>query len=108
VHLGREIDRERVQRTESIAGGRFEVTIRNPGKNPVFYSLNGQEQIALLGGMKCTHSGVGKAEIRFDRGLGDGSYFDYNLPSGQSYSFKWIHTDYPEWGRVRMLNLYKD
>jgi hypothetical protein len=106
--LGRDVDRERREQMESVAGGRFEVTIRNPGRGSVYYSLNGKEQIVLLGGMKRTHSGVGKVEIRFDRGLGNNSVFAYNLSSGQSYSFKWVDTEYPEWGRVRMLNLYKD
>ena len=106
--LGRDVDRERLKRMESVAGGRFEVTLRNPGKNPVYYSVNGEKQIALLGGMKRTHRGVGTAEVRFDRGLGDGSVFDYTLGSGKTYVFKWETTDYPEVGRVQMLNLFKD
>ena len=105
---GRDVDRERIRQTESALGGRFEVTVRNPGKNSVYYKFNGEEQIALSGGMQRTHRGVGTPEIRFDRGLKDGSYFAYTLSSGKSYSFRWQDMNLPEVGRARVLNLHRD
>lgn len=93
---------------DSAFGGRFTVTIRNPTSKVVFYTFNGEKQIGLPADYQRTHRGVGKAEIRFDRGLGDDSVFDYNLSSGKTYHFRWIMTDLPEVGKVSMLNLYGD
>lgn len=72
---------------DSARGGRYEVTLRNPTKNPIFYQINGQEQVGLPAGYKVTLRGVGTAQIKFDIGAGDGTYRSYNLRSGRSYYF---------------------
>jgi hypothetical protein len=100
------------KQAEGALGGRFSVTIRNPTNNPVFYSFNGEEQIALMPHFERTHSGVGNAEIRFDSGKGDGSFYEYSLPSGKSYSFKWgpgQKSDvFGDVSTVQTLNLFSD
>jgi hypothetical protein len=70
-----------------VYGGRFSVTLRNPTNNPVAYSINGERQISLLPGYRITHSGVGKCDITFDIGRGDGTIRAYNLPSGKTFHF---------------------
>ena len=94
----------------NAVGGSFSVTIRNPTDVPINYSINGEAQIALLARMQRVHSGTGRnfAEIQFDRALGDGSVFDYNLASGQSYSFQFVRVNLPDFPDANMLNLFMD
>jgi hypothetical protein len=74
---------------DSVMGGRFSVTIRNPTRHVVFYTLNGRDPGGLMPGYQRTHTGVGTAEIRFDIGRGDGSISAYTLGSGRTYHFQY-------------------
>lgn len=64
-----------IRQVEGVVGENYSVTIRNMTNTQVFYSFNGEEQIVLMPNFQRTHSGPGSAEIRFDRGVGDGIGF---------------------------------
>jgi hypothetical protein len=80
---------------DSAMGGRYEVTLVNRTTNPIAYSVNGQSQIALLPGYRITHRGtvVGKAQVKFDIGAGDGTFRNYNVSSGNTYHFKYFRQE---------------
>ncbi|MBI3462636.1 MAG: hypothetical protein HY000_06180 [Planctomycetes bacterium] len=82
------------------------VTLQNPTRNPIYYTLNGERQIGILPRQQVTLRGVGYADIKFDRGLGDGSIYAYRLASGKTYVFGWKEIDLPEIGTANVLNLY--
>lgn len=101
------IDEVRRRQMESMAGGRFTITLRNPTRGPVFYKLNGETKIGLLAGQQVTHRGVGKAEIEF--GSGNGGIRSYALSSGRSYKFAWVyHRPLGAEGGQHLLNLFND
>jgi hypothetical protein len=98
----------RLKKTDGVMGGRYEVTIRNPTKGPVFYTFNGEVQIGLLAHQKRTHRGTGKPEIEFSSGY-DGGVRSYRLDSGRTYQFGWKSYKALDWQPAgNALDLYKD
>jgi hypothetical protein len=78
-----------IRGVEGAAGERYSITLRNMTNDIVNYNLNGEPQIGLLPHYQVTHRGGGSsAEIRFDNGTGTGVVYEYNLPSGRSYTFQ--------------------
>ncbi len=104
----RKADDIRRKQTDSVMGGRYEVTLRNPTNGPVFYNFNGEVQIGLLANQKRIHRGTGNPEIEFGSGY-DGGIRSYRLYSGLTYEFGWKSYQALDWQPAgNALDLYND
>jgi len=104
-----EVDRKRLKTTETVVhGGRYTVTLKNPGKSAIVFAFNGELQIALMAGQQRTYTGTGTANIRFGSGS-QGGEREYKLDSGRSYVFRWKRYDaIGAEGAGSSLDLYRD